>query len=370
MKKKALVSAIVTLALLFFAAFGQAVFADGDDYKADPDEIISSIDKESAKLIDRDALKNENFSDIGLGLVNSFISSMFEAFLENVLSLAAVIMVCCVISKIAETVRIKYIPEVLALSQAFLISAVSYGFLDGVLSQTQEYVTQTSSLMSSYGLIMSEIYLLGGNISRAAVSSAWLAFALEVSRRLCMGTLIPMIKICFCATLASFVSPSVNLRAIANFMRNIYVSVSVFFMTVLTVIMSFQSTLAGANDSIALRSVKFAASNTIPIIGGLVSESMRTLSSGISLMKSYSGTVCIICIIAVSVMPLAYVFGVKYAFSLGAGLADFVGASAVKGFLSDCGKLINYMIGLIVITDIYYIYFVSVFITSAGAIGG
>lgn len=360
---------------LFIAVFlllipGQAVQAEENNYEVYPDDIISSIDKDSADLIDEEAVEDQNFSEIGLSLVSYFISSALKVFLRNFLRLAGVILICCVISKISETVKVKHVPEILALSQVFLISAVTYSLLEGVFAQAEEYIAQTNSLMTAYGVIMSEIYLLGGNISQAAVSSAWLAFALEVSRRLCLGTLIPIIRICFSATLAASVSTSVNLRAVANFMRNMYVSVSVFFMTVLTVIMSFQSTLAGANDSIALRSVKFAASNTIPIIGGLVSESMRTLSSGVTLMKSYSGTICIICLIAVSIIPLAHVFGVKYTLSLGETFSDYIGVSTVKGFLSDCGKLINYMIGLIVITDIYFIYFVSVFIKSTGAIGG
>lgn len=361
---------ITALFLIFLMLSGHAVFAESNSYEVDPEDIISTLDKESEKLIDKEALKEENFSEIGVSFVSYFISSAVNIFFKNFIRLAGVILICCVVSKISETVKIRLLPEFLSLAQVFLISLITYSLLEEVFLQVEEYVTSISSLMSAYGLIMSEIYLFGGNVSRAAVSSAWLAFALEISRKISLGTLIPIIRICFSVTLAASVSPSVNLRAIANFIRNIYVSVSVFFMSVLTVIMSFQSTLAGANDSIALRSVKFAASNTIPIIGGLVSESMRTLSSGISLMKSYSGTICIICLIAISIIPLSYVFGIKYTLSLGETFSDFIGVSAVKGFLADCGKLVNYMIGLVVMTDIYYIYFVSVFIKSAGALGG
>ena len=364
--KKAVLCSII--AVIFLIAGVQAVYADGEDYGFEIDDITDTVGEDASEYLP-ESFDKGSILQAGLDMFASGVQEFLKSFASNVLMISGIVMLAAIVSKIGESLSFKYASDIVSLAQILPIALISFNVIDSLFKMISAYVEQINSLMTSYGLIMTEVYLLGGNVSTAAVSSAWLAFALDISRKICIGALIPLLKISFAVTLASSVSQSVNLRAIADFIRNIYVTSSVFFMTVITVIMGFQSTVAASEDSVALRSMRFAASNSVPVIGSLLSESMRTLTSGIAYTKSYSGLICIVCLIAVSFAPLVQVFAAKYTFSLSASFAKFLSVPIAVDILDNCGKLMNYMIGIVVITDVYFIYFITVFIKSATAIG-
>ena len=335
----------------------QAVHAESENYEFEPSDLTDALDGEAKNCLP-DSYDNETLLKAGADMFILSIRYFIKSFFENVLLLSGIVIIAAIVSKIGESLSFRYASDIIVIAQILPVALSSYHVISALFDSMNEYISQINGLLSSYGVVMSEVYLLGGNISSAAVSSAWLGFALELSRNVCMSALIPLIKICFSVTLASSVSQSVNLQAIARFMRNIYVTASVLFMTVITVIMNFQITVASSQDSIAMRSMRYAASNSIPIIGSLFSESLKTL-----------GLVCVTCLLAVSALPAAKVFASKYTFSLSASFAEFLDVPSAVNILSDCGKLLNYMIGIIVITDVYFIYFVTVFTKSVSAIG-
>ena len=363
--KKKLFAAVCLLILLFFAVL--PVNADEESFLFDPGALTGTLDEESRELLPQD-MTSGGVADAGADMFYALTSSLIKSFAKDALLLCGIILIASALSRIGESLSLKYSSDIFALSQVLLIALTAYNMIDKVFDSCVGFTEHINALMSSYGVIMGELYLLGGNISGAASGSAWLALALEFSRKVCISTLIPLIKICFSVSVASSVSQSVNLRAISKFVRNLYTTCTVLFMTVITIIMSFQTTLSASKDSAAIKSVRFAASNSIPIIGSLVGESLRTLSSGISVMKSVSGLVCMLCMAALSVAPLTLLFSLKYSFSLSASFAGFLNSDQASAILSDCGNIINYLIGTVVITDIYFIYFISVFIKSASAV--
>ena len=362
-------SVLILFVLLFFALGQVSVFADENEhiYEIDPEILTDSIDENSRGLLPDD-FGNIDISDSVFITLRSILGQIMKGFVSSSLTLIGIVITAAIITKAAEALSFKYSSEILTLAQVLLISLYSFGFIDRSLNMMTDYVEQINSLMTSYGAVMAEIYLLGGNITTAAVSSAWLAFALEISRRICIGALIPIIKICFALTLAASVSSESGFQAISSLVRKLYVTSSVLFMTVITVIMSFQTTLGASEDSVAMRGIKFAASNSIPIIGGLVSDSMRNLTAGISYMKNYSGIVCVICLLAVSAAPLTYIFAAKFAMSFASVISDLLGVKNSKVIFDECCTMLNYMLAMVVITDIYFIYFVTVFMKSVCAL--
>lgn len=369
-KNKLIITAVIITVL--YAILALSVRADEavyNDYDADMGELYGSASDDAREIIDTDVLDSFDYTQSFNGIVSAFITRAVKAFAGSVTVLSGVIVLSTLISKIADFSEGRISQGTLDLIQTFLIAVFCYTKLSDIFEEVQLFVQNVGSLMSSYGIVMGEIYLFGGNISRAAVNNAWLALSIEISSRLCQSVLLPVLKISFAAVIASSVSSTEHLKGISTYLKSFYVWISVFAMTVLTVIMSFQSVLAGAGDSVALRSVKFATSNTIPIIGGLVSESLRTLSGALAIMKSESGMICTVLVIGTSVIPLSYVMGVKYTLSVGSVLSSFIGNDKIRSILGECSSLINYLIGLIVTVTVYYIYFISVFVNSSSVLG-
>ena len=359
------------LFVVLIVVLGQVcVYAYGESpvYKTDPEILTESIDEDSRKLLPDD-FDDIDISAVAFDAAGTVTRQITKGFITSSLTLIGIVISAAVIAKAADALSYKYSSGILTLTQVLLVSLYAFAYIDRSFIMITDYIGQVNSLMTSYGAVMTEIYLLGGNVTSAAVSSAWLTAVLEISRRICIGMLIPVLKICFALALAASVSSEQGFRSISSLIRKLFVSLTVLFMTVITIIMSFQTTLGSSEDSVALRGIKFAASNSIPIIGGLVSDSMKNLTAGISYMKSYSGIVCVACLLAVSAAPVAYIFAVKFGTALASVISDMLGVKNAKEILDDCGTLLNYLLAAVIITDIYFIYFVTVFVKSVCALG-
>ena len=164
-------------------------------------------------------------------------------------------------------------------------------------------------------------------------------------------------------------SPEVNLRPILSFVRRIATTLLILFMTVITVILSFRTGLAAAADSLSMRGIKFAASNFIPLIGGLFNETLRTLSASLTLVRKTVGLLGMLGLLVSLLTPLATLFVAKYSLSLAATAADVLDAGKLKPMLEEADKLIGFLIAVLVLFGVFYIILLGVLMQASAAIG-
>ena len=61
-------------------------------------------------------------------------------------------------------------------------------------------------------------------------------------------------------------------------------------------VFSYKSILAQGQDSLSLKTARFAISSFVPIVGSSINEALRAVTSSISILKSSSGIAAIIVI--------------------------------------------------------------------------
>lgn len=119
-------------------------------------------------------------------------------------------------------------------------------------------------------------------------------------------------------------------EGIATLFKSIALWISGAVFTVFSGIITVQGLSSGVSDGMSIRSVKYALSSAVPVIGGSVSESIGAVIAGASAMKSASGIMGIIVIGYILFTPtvnlLVYSFGLKI---LSAVISPFAGTKTV-----------------------------------------
>lgn len=133
-----------------------------------------------------------------------------------------------------------------------------------------------------------------------------------------------------------------KIEGVATLFKSIALWVSGGIFTLFSGIIAVQGLTAGVSDGISLRSVKYALSSSVPVIGSSVSESIGAVISGASAMKSASGImgITVICgiLFAPTVNLLAYAFSLKI---LSAVITPFSCNKTVK-MLKNASECIKY----------------------------
>lgn len=248
------------------------------------------------------------------------------------------------------------------------IGLLLYRTLFGLLSDVQNCLDEINAFMTSMGTVLSALYLAGGNAIASGVQMGWLALLLTLTEKLSYYLLLPILELSFSASLITALTGNVNLRPFAKSLRNLTTGLLTLCMTVLSVILSFQTTLAAASDSLSMRAMKAAAGN-VPIIGGMVAESLRTLSTGLTAVKGTVGTVGVLVILLLSLTPLVTLLLMRFALSLAGSVAEAVGNERLSPMLADTAAMMGYLMAMLALFDLLFIFCLSVFVKSTAALG-
>ena len=198
------------------------------------------------------------------------------------------------------------------------------------------------------------------------VSKGTVALSLTVSLlgSLCTVLLLPVIKISFASTLASVASSRINLKSLSSLARGFFTFLIGFFATVSVVALTFQTKLAQAEDSLTARGIRFAVSASIPIVGGAVGDSVRTLGAAVQVVQTSVGTLSMIGLIIMTLYPISILFSAKIALGLSKTIAGVLDVKRAESILGEVSHLINMLMATVAILSILYIFITALF-TSA-----
>lgn len=283
-------------------------------------------------------------------------------------SMLGLILVAGVLQRLSElffTDKSAVFEYVLLLIAALQIYTSVYSLFD----LTRQVIEQINGYMNGLMTALCGLFLLSGNGGVALTGTTWLGLLLAITEKLCYTLFFPLLQISFGGTMLTSASPELNLRPILAFLRRIVTTLLVLFMTVITLILSFQTSLSASADSLSMRGIKFAASNMVPMIGGLFNDTLRTVATSLSLVKTTAGLVGLLGLLASLLAPLTTLFAAKYSLSMASTAADVLDAGRLKPLFEEADKLIGFLIGVLLMFGVFYLIMLGVLIHAASAIG-
>ena len=142
-----------------------------------------------------------------------------------------------------------------------------------------------------------------------------------------------------------------NLRtgSLLTTLKKNYTTALSFLMMLLLAMLGAQTTLAARSDTLAMRSAKFAAGTLIPVVGGSVSELLRTVSASVGFLRGTVG-ICGILLLLLTLLPtLVELLLLRFTWQLAASLADVLGCDGEKKLLEEFASLLGFLVAAVCI---------------------
>ena len=140
------------------------------------------------------------------------------------------------------------------------------------------YFKGLETLAVSFLPLMGSLYAMGGNVGAAVVNHGVMSAFLSILETVVGGSALPVAGVCLALAIPDAVAGSTQLRALSGLIKRSYTLFFSFLMLLLCGVLGIQTTLAKGSDTLALRTVRFAAGSFLPVVGGSVSEALRTVS--------------------------------------------------------------------------------------------
>lgn len=245
---------------------------------------------------------------------------------------------------------------------------IVYSLLSSGLNRVYTYIEDIKIFQNGLVPIMTGLYLSGGNTATAVASNTSIASALIILDNLCAETLPMLIRICFALTLISSIGGDVNYTLLCKSVRNLYMTALGFFTMIFSVSITFGTSLASSADSVAVRTVKYAIGNMIPIVGSTVNSAYGTLAASLSAIKNTVGVSSIVALLLVTVPIIIYLLLLRFSLNICASVSEMLGCGRIGKLYTEFRVVYDLALSAVVFCSLIFFIILSVFIKCTWAV--
>lgn len=330
--------------------FQGKVYAEDTTYSFGQGEIVDALpDDAEDKLNELEIAPDGGISDIEaeniFSLVIDIIAENMPKPLMTLASCAAVIILCALISAMKEgdelagtfnTVGVLACSGVICTSSAFVIQSAKTA-IDGFAAFLSVYIPAFAGIMAA-----------NGQTAAAASYSAVITVAVQVLSQIFSLIIFPLTSCIMGVSVAGAVNPELKISSIADLAKKLVNWGLAFIMTVFTGLLSVQSFVGAAADTVSMKAVKFTVSGAVPIVGGAVSDALSTVKGSIGLIKAATGSYGIIASAVIVAPILISALLYRIAFMIAAAISDSLGTSRLTALIKSAESVIAAVIAVIV----------------------
>lgn len=219
-----------------------------------------------------------------------------------------------------------------------------YTALSGCTTRVMAFFSDLSSFSSLLSPLYTTALASGGAVTGAAAASGAFTAFMTVLDVMATGLLGPLLRVLFALTLLSALGNGGAVGELSSRVSGLYLFLLSLLGVLLTAALAFEGSLAASVDSMAVRTVKFALGNALPVVGGTVSSLLGSLQASLSLVKSAMGATSLIVLLSLALPLLCELLLWRGALSLCEGVAGVLGAPALGGVLGRFRRLYDLML--------------------------
>ncbi len=348
MKFKGFITAFLVVACTFIL-MQKNIFAESI-YSFGREEIVGAVpDSAEKELEELNISPDESISDIGaenvFSVILNIISENIPKPLTMLVSTAAVIILCALISAMKEGDELSgtfNTVGVLACSGLICTSFAS------VAQSAKTAVDGFAAFLSVYIPAFAGIMAANGQTAAAAAYSGVITIAVQVLSQLFSLVIFPLTSCIMGISVAGAVNPELKINSIAELAKKVVNWGLVFIMTIFTGLLSVQSFVGAAADTVSMKAVKFTVSGAVPIVGGAVSDALSTVKGSIGMIKATTGSYGIIVSAVIMIPILISALLYRIAFTAASSVSDALGTSRLTSLLKSAESVVAVIIAVLV----------------------
>lgn len=255
-----------------------------------------------------------------------------------------------------------------SLCSSLCIAILMWDIFTGVADTAQVLLQTLSNVMMMLVPAMEGILIYSGNLGAAAVSGTGINLMIAFGETVFSKVLFPGAVICFFLAVSFAVSKNYGISFMSKTLRGLVTGTLIAVMALMSFVLALQNMTAGAADTFAVRTVKFAISSYLPIVGGTVSESFSCLAGSMNVLKQTCGVTGIVVLLTVLVPPFILLIADRLSIAAAEALAGMLGCEREKTILSEAGGICTLLIAICAGAAVMFIIAIGMFCRTVPAL--
>ena len=253
-----------------------------------------------------------------------------------------------------------------------LVSSVAVTAFYQVVSSAAMAAENLSVFMRMIVPLMLAALLSSGAIVSASVFEPVLLTIIELSVSLIQNLFIPVVMLLSALSIVNSLSDKFKASRLVTLLENFIKRGLSVLLTVFVAFAGLQSIASSGADGLTIKLTKFASSNLIPVVGGILSESVETIMNCSVVIKNSVGIVGIIIVVFISITPLLKIMASLFVFRVIAAMCEPVSDAKTTACLTCLADSISLVFSMLAAITVMFVIIITIIINTgnvAAALG-
>ena len=324
----------------------------------------SSLEEAVARGTGADKL-TENGEDLGSvvpRVIAETVKSVFKNALAFFCSLLGIIMLSSLFASLTRLNGENRAGLVYSFVSVIAVSGVAFSGLRTLFTFAAETLERLCSYMAAFLPVTAALCAAGGSAFAGVAGSSSLALFLTLAEQFASKLLFPLLRTGFAVSVAGALPGDADIRPAASFLKSTLNWLLAFTFTVFGAVMYFQTTIAAAADSCVFRTVKYASGALIPVIGSMIGDAARTVTTAVGSVKSAVGGAGVAALLSLTLPALIMTAVYRLCVLASAAAARMLGLERESALLYDINGFLGLLFALIAGTGVIFVLAAALFI--------
>lgn len=318
----------------------------------------SIYENEETASFDSSLLTSENGAKSIFSLITSVISKEVKKNGKLLAGICAILIILAIISQTG--VFLGNDSEIFKMICTMALCASCCTVVSELITTTEKHLADMNLLMTGLLPVMSSVYGLNGQVTSGGIQSACIILGFDILQGIFAFVLMPGVRICFALLITGVFSP-ISLEGIHRTIKNSVIGITAASMTIMSAVLYFQSVVSSSADTVLIRTAKYAAGTFIPIVGSMVSEAVKTVSSGIGAVKALTGAFGVGAVIYISAFPVLGLVIKKMIFSISASSSSALNCKREENVLREFCSVTDMLLAFCAASAVFFLIALTIF---------
>lgn len=328
-----------------------------EDIANENEEILASMPTYSFDaLIDSTAAGENIFKP--QTILERIISFLFVELKSNIYVVISVI-VLAIIFGLVSNVQSAYSESTVSQTVFF---AFYTAFLGIIINGLNECITLASSVISKQVVFMKAavpVYAAlmnsTGSVTTAAGMESIFLFFIQLIASLLEKFALPLTFWIAILNMVNCITDKFSIKKLIEFAKQTIKWTLGLLMTFFIGILGLSGFATSAVDGLGVKTLKFAVGNFIPVVGGMLTDSIGTVMTSTVILKNAIGTTGVITVILMCAMPLIKILALIVLYKLSAGLIEPLCDKRMTLMMSEAGNCLTYVFLILLAVTIMFV---------------
>lgn len=347
--------------IIIFLLFGESYAIDLTEFtnevKKYSNEYFPELSSDDLLNSISNAEKSLDASSLIKKMANSFIGE-FKNNISFIFKIVGIAILCSVLKSIQSNFSQTGISEIAFYACYILIIILIMTSFINITDICKNTISKLSNFMKILIPVILSLLLVSGNVTTVTMIQPILLSMISIITVLISNVIIPVILVSTVINVVSNISEHINIKKISDVLKKGALWCLELVLIIFTGVLSLEGTLSANIDGITLKTTKTVVSSAVPVVGKLLGDTVDSVIGGITITKNALGTIGVIVIVAITILPLIKTLILMFTFNIASALVEPMADKRIVKCMSGVGESIKIIFAIM--ATITFLFIISV----------